>query len=101
LYEWQKRIGKKGLFTSGELIIARARQIRHQLPEPLDQPIPSFSVGWLANSKKRHSLKQRIQHGEAGSIDEEAAEGKMVIIRVITTEYSEEDIYSMVKQGCF
>lgn len=52
LYEWQKRIEKKGLFTSGELIIARARQIWHQLSESLDQPIPSFSIGWLANFKK-------------------------------------------------
>ena len=101
LYEWQKRVEEKGLFTSGELIIARARQIWHQLPESLNEPVPSFSVGWLSKFKKQHSLKVRIQYGEAGSIDEEAAEQKMAEVRMVTVEYSKEDIYNMDETGLF
>jgi hypothetical protein len=62
--------------------------------------IPSFSIGWLSNSKKRHGLKVRVQHGEAGSVDEDS-EGKMTEIRLVIVEYIEVDIYNMEEIGLF
>lgn len=43
---------------------------------------PKFTNGWIDSFKKRHGIKCRIRHGEAGSVDAEATDDLMVRVAV-------------------
>ena len=59
---------------TGDILIEKARQVWHQVPQYQGQPIPEFSVGWLAGFKKRYKIQQQNRHGEASSVPESATE---------------------------
>ena len=100
LYLWQQQIEERGGITSGELLRQKALQIWQQLPQYSDRPPPEFSIGWVGNFKKRHNIKEFVQHGEAGSAPE-ATEVEMRSLRTLAGEYQEEDIYNMDETGLF
>jgi hypothetical protein len=52
------------------------------LPQYSNLPPPSFSNGWLEGFKKRHKLRSRIQHGEAGSVVIQAEEEMKTIATI-------------------
>jgi hypothetical protein len=78
----------------------RAREIWQSLPHYRDQPIPAFSNGWIDGFKARHNLKERILHGEAGSVAV-TAESEMVAVRTLCGEYEEDEVYNMDETGLF
>lgn len=100
LFDWQHLIESRGGFTTGEILIAKARDIWRSLPQYKDRPEPHFSSGWLHRFRQRHNIKSQNRHGEAGSITQEAEE-EMAGIRTISGEYNEEDIYNMDETGLF
>ena len=74
LYDWQQIIQNRGGTVTGDILIEKAWQIWHQIPQYQGQPIPEFSVGWLAGLKKCYKIQQQNRHGEASSVSESAAE---------------------------
>ena len=100
LDQWQKRIDSKGGFTSGDILIEKAKQIWNKLPQCNSEPCPEFSSGWLERFKKRHNIKQHIRHGEAASVPA-GAEDEMRAIRTLAGSYEEKDIYNMDETGLF
>jgi DDE superfamily endonuclease/Fission yeast centromere protein N-terminal domain/Tc5 transposase DNA-binding domain len=100
LVEWQQHIESRGGSTSGDILIEKAKQIWPQIPEYSSIPLPEFSDGWLEKFKRRHHIRKRIQHGEAGSIPE-GAEEEMGLIRTLCGEYPDVDVYNMDESGLF
>jgi hypothetical protein len=60
--------------VSAEVVKAEARFFWRQLPQCQGRQEPSFSDGWLANSKRRYGIKswKRFARGQATGVDEEA-----------------------------
>lgn len=54
LSDWERSISQQGGFLNSQILIEKARQIWPQIPQYQHLPTPEFSVGWLANFKKRH-----------------------------------------------
>lgn len=100
LMKWQMRVEERGGFTSGPILKEKALQLWQRLPQYSNLPPPSFSNGWLDGFKKRHKLRNRIQHGEAGSVATQA-EDEMKAIATIAGDYEEDDIYNMDETGLF
>jgi hypothetical protein len=59
-----------------------------------DQTMPSFSDGWLARFKQRHSISWHTFHGEAASVPD-SVHVDMKAIQIICDEFLPEDIYNM------
>lgn len=100
LIKWQQAIESRGGLTTGDLLVEKAHQIWQQLPEYANQDPPEFSDGWLQRFKQRHSIKQRIQHGESCSVPK-SAESEMSAIRTLCGGFQEADIYNMDETGLF
>ncbi|KFZ15977.1 hypothetical protein V502_05303 [Pseudogymnoascus sp. VKM F-4520 (FW-2644)] len=82
-----------------EILREKAREVWRQLPYYSNKPEPEFSTRWLEKFKKRHSIRARFQHGEAGSTPD--VEEAMEKLRLIAKQYKEEDIYNMDETGLF
>ena len=100
LSDWERSISQQGGFLNSQILVEKARQIWPQIPQYQHLPTPEFSVGWLANFKKRHHIQKRAHHGEASSTPLSAAE-EMKNIRTLCGEYNEEDVYNMDETGLF
>jgi hypothetical protein len=100
LFDFQKSIESNGASTTYEILRQKAVQIWSQIPQYRDQPTPDFSIGWLTKFNKRHNIKHRILHGEAGSVPV-TAEEEMKAVRTLCGEYNEEDVYNMDETGLF
>jgi hypothetical protein len=93
-------VESQGLVTSGDLIIDKAKEIWKKVPEYRDTPVPDFSAGWLHRFKGRHTIRSRVQHGEAASVPV-IAEDEMKALRTICGEYEEDAIYNMDETGLY
>jgi hypothetical protein len=100
LYEWQLQITQSGGFIDGDILLMKAAEIWKSIPQYQDLPLPRFSQGWLSRFKARHSIRYRIQHGEASSVPISAHE-EMKSVRTLCGEFLEEDIYNMDESGLF
>ena len=100
LFNWQQLIQAKSGLVTGDLLIAKAYEIWHALPQYKDLPKPKFSNGWLQKFKARYKIKFFTQHGEAGSVPQEAEED-MKALRTIVGEYEEDNIYNMDETGLY
>ena len=96
--EWEIRYDlhpTSGL-TTGALLRLKAIEFWEKLPEYNGLPCPKWTEGWLAGFKKRHDMKERRRHGEAGSAEiNEESEAIMEEIRKAGEEYNAEDIYNI------
>lgn len=54
---------KKAVIT-GDILKAKAHEIRTQLPQYSQQQEPGWSNGWLDRFKKRHNIEEYKLHGE-------------------------------------
>ncbi|KAG6612611.1 putative jerky [Phytophthora cinnamomi] len=77
----------------------KAEQIREDIGGPaLDV---GLSAGWLTGFLKRHKLRYRPRHGEAGSADADVVREERHAIQEITDCYDAHDIYNMDETGLY
>ncbi|KAG6609524.1 Tigger transposable element-derived protein 6 [Phytophthora cinnamomi] len=77
----------------------KAEQIREDVGGPaLDV---GLSVGWLTGFLKRHKLRYRPRHGEAGSADADVVREGHHAIQEITDCYDAHDTYNMDETGLY
>jgi hypothetical protein len=69
LFKWQQKIQKMKGTIIGDILKAKALEIWSLLPQYKDLPEPKWLNGWLEGWKKRHNVKQYVNHGEAGIAD--------------------------------
>jgi len=60
-----------------------------------------FSHGWVQGFKRRYNIKQRVRHGEAGSIDEAAIAAQLVAVQAAIRNFKPCDIYNCDETGLF
>ena len=99
LYQWVRR-AEDTIPITGELLKQKAQFFWQNLSVYQGKPMPTFSNGWLQGFQHRRSIKSRTQHGEAGSVPEEA-EQQMVAIRQALAHYPTKDIYNCDESGLF
>ncbi len=69
LFAWQRRMERKTMAITGDVIQATAGKLWAQLPQFKDIVMPKWSSGWLSNFKQWYRIKQHRKHGEAASVD--------------------------------
>ncbi|KAJ5981088.1 hypothetical protein N7481_008386 [Penicillium waksmanii] len=94
LFEWQKRHTEKGFPMTGPLLRLKAAEYWRKIPIYKDQPMPTFSDGWLSRFKRRYAIKWHTFHGEAVSVPD-SIHNEMKAVQVICNEYLPDDIYNM------
>lgn len=60
-----------------------------------------FSNGWLERFKHRHGIKSFRRFGESGTVDMQAVEDAIPILRNVLDQYEWKDIYNMDETGLF
>ena len=55
--------------------------------------MPSFSNGWLRGFQSRWNIQKNIEHGEAGSLSQDAGAEMTSICQALST-YTPQDIYN-------
>lgn len=81
LHRWFCKADARQLPINGHMLAAQAQRICAEMG------VAEVSMGWLDRWKKNHSVKFRVQHGEAGSTNEECRR-----FRTFSRVLSEEDI---------
>lgn len=80
----------------------KATEFWQNLPCYQGLSCPSWSEGQLTGFKARHNIKQRNQHGEAGSADlGQATQEMMQEIREAGQQYDADDTYNKDGTGMF
>lgn len=90
IFEWTQR-AEEHISISQEVIREKARQYWQTIYP--GREMPSFSNGWLRGFQSRWSIRQNIQHGEAGSLSQDAGAEMARICQVLST-YAPQDIYN-------
>ncbi|KAJ9272842.1 hypothetical protein DTO212C5_1103 [Paecilomyces variotii] len=72
LFEWIQE-AQTQIPITGEVIREKARQFWTKLPTYKGLKMPVFSNGWLTAFQSRKAIRSNILHGEAASVDEQAA----------------------------
>ncbi|KAE8911079.1 hypothetical protein PF003_g5760 [Phytophthora fragariae] len=99
LEEWVGSVKARGLCLNRKAITRKAEQIREDVGGPaLDV---GLSVGWLTGFLKRHKLRYRPRHGEAGSADADVVREGRHAIHEITDCYDAHDTYNMDEAGLY
>ncbi len=80
LYSWQRRMERKMLAITGDVLRATAAKLWSQLPQFRDISMPKWSSGWLCNFKRRCGIKQHTKHGEAASVNTEEVKSQLDIL---------------------
>ena len=62
--------------------------------------MPSFSNGWLRGFQSRWNIQQNMQHGEAGSLSQDAGAEVASICQFLST-YASQDIYNRDGTGLY
>lgn len=103
LFEWQQRQQKKKNIVTGDLLKGQALRLWQRLPQYQNVTEPKWSNGWLDRFKKRYSIKQYHNHGEAGSadVDNPAMIEQMNDVRALCATYANKDIFNMDETGLF
>jgi hypothetical protein len=99
LYEWVQRAEGK-IPISGEIIQKKAAFFWQNMGIYKDQAMPSFSNGWLQKFQARRSIKERVLHGEEGSVSIDAGKA-MIAIRQTLASYEYRDIFNCDETGLF
>lgn len=98
LFAWVLETEQSGRLK-GKYIIKKAKKFWLQMYK--DHPIPLFSNGWLRGFKKRHNIKLRTYHGEAGSLDQTLLPEQREEMRRLVEEYDPADVYNCDETGLF
>lgn len=92
LFEWIQR-AETQIPITGDTVKEKAQFFWTNLSCYKDQPMPSFSNGWLQKFQSRRSIKSRKQHGEESSVLNETEEA-MAAIREKLSAYSLRDQFN-------
>lgn len=102
LIAWVRRCEELRLaIVTGATISYKARRVRDaQLPALSGQDAEKlaaakFGKGWLYRFQRRHGLKSRGVHGEAGSTNADVVEAGREELRKVTVGYDKKNIYNM------
>jgi hypothetical protein len=68
---------------TGALRKATANRFFQQIRAYKDQEIPKWGDGWLNRFKKRHGIKQHIQHGESSDVNKAAIAAQLVSLQYL------------------
>ena len=101
LFEWQQKIQKKKGIVTGHVLKAKAHDIWVALPQKKDLEEPKWSTGWLDRFKKRHNIKEYVNHGEAGTAQINNPENlrHMTVVRNKAKKYERRDILNFDETG--
>lgn len=99
LFLWIRRVEGQ-VIISGELIKEKARFFWGKLPVYEGKEMPTFSNGWLSGFQSRRSIKTYKQHGEAGSLPDEAFQ-EMIAIRQALSTYCPRDVFNCDETALF
>ena len=88
---------------TGEILKAQAIKIWACLPQYEGIEAPKFLNGWLEGFQTRFNIKERVQHGKAGStlIDTLDAQQQMQLVRKPSEEYGPKDTYNIDETRLF
>ena len=104
LLEWQIRYDKHpdSGSTTGDLLRYKATEFWNKLPEYAGKECPKWTEGWLTGFKKRHNLKEKRRHREAGSaqLDDNTVR-IMKEIRAECKKYTADCVYNMDETGYY
>jgi hypothetical protein len=100
LFSWQQQFEVKGQLVGGELLIEKALDIWHALPQFNTLEPPHFSNGWLMRFKSRFKLKQHTSYGEIASVPI-VAHAQIILLRTITILYLAPCLYNMDETGLY
>jgi len=98
LWLWISIVIDNGYALTGDAILAKACDYAKRLE------INDFkgTDGWLSRFKKRHSLREIVKHGEAGSVScENDLEMEREKLHEELDKYSIDDIYNTDETGLF
>ena len=101
LKETLLRLNNKGMPLTGDIIISIAKQLWVKIDQFKDQPMPSFSKGWLDGFKSRHQFRRYRQHGEAKSAEALDYSQQLQELQKLCLEYDSNDIYNADETGLF
>jgi hypothetical protein len=101
LFEWQQRMQHKKAIITGDILKSKAQELWKALPQYKEEPMPTWSNGWLSGFKKRHNIKEYVSHGEGTSAEINAPERmeQMEAVRQECQAYLPQDIYNMDETG--
>ena len=88
---------------TGEILKAQATKLWASLPQYEGIEAPKFSNGWLGGFQERFDIRERVQHGEAGSaaVDTLDAQQQMQLVRDTSAEYGPKNTYNIDETGLF
>jgi Tc5 transposase DNA-binding domain len=92
LYEWMLRLETQMVVT-GDMIKEKASRFWKLMYPEMEEP--QWSSGWLSGFKKRHGIKERLQHGEARSVDLDLVQASLPAIHEKTAQYPDPELQSV------
>ncbi|CAG8697644.1 2628_t:CDS:2 [Gigaspora rosea] len=96
---WVSQVTTAGLILTDELLKLKGREFAQHLNVSADEI--KFSNGWIANFKKRNSLRRYKLHGEALSGPLESLPGERIKLQELLSQYESDDIYNADETGLF
>ena len=100
LIQWVRRVEDKVILT-GDILKQKAEFFFSSIPKYDGAEMPRFSNGWLLGFKTRHSVKQYIHHGEAGSVDQPTVAYEIEQIQQLLSSYDAANIYNCDETGLY
>lgn len=103
LHRWFLAAMEAKLSISDDILTEKAKQLHaHLLITNPGQKDCKFSSGWSTGFKKRYSIKFRVLHGEANSVEvTEDVLNQMEALKAKCSMYEKRDIYNMDETGLF
>lgn len=94
---WVKKMEQNKVTMSRALITAKARRLQAELDS--DSMVLTLSDGWLNKFMRRHDLRFRVLHGEAGSVDPSIVEKRRHELQEVLERYEPDAVHNMNETG--
>jgi len=108
LYHWLEDQRKQNIPVNGKMIKEAAKVTYTVLADIQDDSdltamdaAPSFSASWFDAFKERYRVSYCQLRGEAGSVDLEAIEPELAVIRNLCAQYTADNIFNCDETGMY